>query len=267
MFRQYEITSRGIIAGGLVTVFFLADATSAFAFRPRPGKPVVSLVNASRTKNKVSKRIRATVPAIRTGQLRRLNGYPRVPAVIRRRNPIAVPTRVRRVISSKPAVRPGTVVVSTNPAELTTVLPVRITDNDSNVISGKVLKVVEGRTVLVDTGTGLTTVRLLGVDLMTVDGSHSTESARLHLAELVENQQVVLSFDDMAARQDEDGFTVAYLRRQNDSALINQRMIGDGYALAATTYDYQLFDVLVSEQLKAQEANVGIWAGVETTMR
>ncbi len=255
-----------MIAGGLATVLLLADGTSTFAARSKTRKHVVSLVNTSRAKSKASKRVRSLHPAAYIGRLRRLNGYPHhVSAVGRRRNAVVIPTNVRRVSSRKLAARPRTVVVDTSPAE-STVLPIEVTDNNSNAVSGRVLKVVEGQTVLVDTGIKLIKVRLLGVDLMAVDGSRTDfkEAARQHLAKLIEDQRVLLSFDDTAAKQDEDGVTVAYLRRQSDSVLINRRMIRDGYALAATDYNYQIFDVLVNEQQQAQEAKAGIWAYVES---
>lgn len=272
MFKHNKMAVSGMIMVGLVAFFLLAGAGSTLASRPKAKKNVASVAKArvatakaSKTRVKESTKVRLPVGAGYIRHPRRLQGHSHEPLVVgRRRGRVVGPAIVRHVGSVKLAAHPTTVVVAASPKE-PTVLPVTIVGNGSKPVSGQVVRVIDGQTLLVDTGAKSMRVRLLGVDLMTVEGSRTDfeEAAKQHLAELIEDQWVSLSYDDSVAEKDEDGVTVAYVRRQKDSALINLRMIRDGYALAAMTYDYQLFNVLKGQQEQAGKTKAGIWAYVE----
>ena len=265
MSRQHRITGRGMVAGGLTVILLLTDGTSALAARPKIVKQGVSRVNAARARSKTDKKLRAAGRIAAVGRLRHAKSRPQfVSAVVRRRKPIVIPANGRP--GKTPVTRPRTVVVATHPVE-STVLPVEVPDLGRGIVSGRVVKVTDGQTVIVDTGITLLQVCLLGVELMDDGGSQTDfkDAARVHLAELIEDQQVWLSFDTTAAKQNKDGLIVACLHRRRDSALINQRMVRDGYALAATVYDDQLSDVLLDDQHQARKAKAGLWGSLEST--
>jgi endonuclease YncB( thermonuclease family) len=163
---------------------------------------------------------------------------------------------VRRVPSLSIAGGPATVVVAGQTYEPTVV------KNESQPVAARVVRVIDGQTLLVFSDGDERKVRLLGIDLAAVEEGETAleEAAKLHLAKLVEGKRVSLSYDGSVARKDEDGVEIAYVHRDQDNSFINLRMIRDGYSLAAKAYAYELSDIFSGQQLRAQKRGVGLWA-------
>ena len=144
------------------------------------------------------------------------------------------------------------------------VVPAAVVGDDPEQVSLRVVRVIDGQTLLVAAGKRRWRVRLLGV-VATADESYTDfqEVAKVHLAELVEGKQISLTYDKLVAREDADGIAVAYVHRARDNAFVNRRMIRDGYGLAATGYDHHLSAIFAGQQTRAEEAKAGIWTPVE----
>jgi endonuclease YncB( thermonuclease family) len=137
--------------------------------------------------------------------------------------------------------------------------------DDLQQVSPRVVRVIDGQTLLVAAGERRWRVRLLGVDVAPADESYTDfqEAAKVHLAELVEGKRISLTYDELVAREDADGVNVAYVHRAGDNAFVNRRMIRDGYGLAATGYKHHLSAIFAGQQTRAEEAKAGIWTPVE----
>jgi micrococcal nuclease len=127
-----------------------------------------------------------------------------------------------------------------------------------------VTKVVDGDTIHIARN-GDDTLRLIGMDTPeTVDPRKPVQcfgreaSAKAH--ELLDNQQVWLSFDPSQGRTDKYGRTLAFVWLA-DGSLYAWRMINDGYA-HQYTYDlpYTYRDDLVAAERSAREAGRGLWS-------
>ena len=140
-------------------------------------------------------------------------------------------------------------------------VPGAVVRDDPERVLVRVVRPIDSQTLLVAGDDRRWRVRLLGVDVATRGESPSgdEEAARLYLAELVEGKQVLLTYDDLVAREDTDGVTVAYVHRARDNAFVNRRMIRDGYALAATDYVHHLSAIFGGQQTQAEKAKTGLW--------
>ena len=159
-----------------------------------------------------------------------------------------------------PGIGPALVVVPSGDVEHRGV-PGAVVRDDPERVLVRVVRPIDSQTLLVAGDDRRWRVRLLGVDVATRGESPSgdEEAARLYLAELVEGKQVLLTYDDLVAREDADGVTVAYVHRARDNAFVNRRMIRDGYALAATDYDHHLSAIFAGQQARAEKAKAGLW--------
>ena len=141
------------------------------------------------------------------------------------------------------------------------VVPAAVVGDEPQQVLVRVVRPIDGQTLLVVADDRRWRVRLLGVDVAARGEFPSgyEEAARLHLAELVEGKQVSLTYDNLVAREDADGVTVAYVHCARDNTFVNRRMIRDGYALAATDYVHPLSAIFAGQQTQAEKAKTGLW--------
>ncbi|RLC67314.1 MAG: hypothetical protein DRI52_10975, partial [Chloroflexi bacterium] len=103
-------------------------------------------------------------------------------------------------------------------------------------------------------------VRLLGVTpIYTNQTEEKIEtSSSQFIKNLLTGELVYLQYDPNLARQDENGYTVAYLYRAPDNLFINLEIIRQGYGLSAS-YRHKYSDLFDFYQKKAQADGKGIW--------
>ncbi len=177
--------------------------------------------------------------------------------------PVIAP-RVARVVGVPVVKRVATVNVASGPVVVVEQSKQAV-ENDNQPILGRVVRIIDGQTLLVSSGGNRKKVRLLGIDLVSSEESEGDfeQESKHHLEKLVLGKQVFLTHDGSVAKEDEEGVEVAYVYRKGDNTFLNLKMIRDGYSLAATTYDYQLSDIFSGQQEQAQEQGAGIWAHID----
>jgi len=102
---------------------------------------------------------------------------------------------------------------------------------------GVVTRVVDGDTIHVAVGGADETVRYIGIDTpeSVKPGTPVqcfAEAASAANRRLVDGRRVVLTFD--AERRDRYGRLLAYVRRADDGAFVNEQLVRDGYARTLT---------------------------------
>jgi endonuclease YncB( thermonuclease family) len=129
--------------------------------------------------------------------------------------------------------------------------------------TAKVLRVIDGDTVVVLLDGKQTTVRLIGVDTPeSVDPRKPVQRFGHEAAEflrgLVEGKPVRLSYEPAGARLDRYGRTLAYLRLE-DGTFINRELVARGYAFALTKYPFAYMDDFRAAERAAREKALGLW--------
>jgi len=243
----------GVVMVSVVALCISAPLNSALAAPPKLKTPKAAKFKVPKAV-KAGSKARLATRAMRT-RYRQRNHY-QPPVVVRRATRVVGMPVVRRVPSLSIAGGPAPVVVAGQTHEPTVV------KNESQPVAARVVRVIDGQTLLVLSDGDERKVRLLGIDLAAVEEGETAleEAAKLYLAKLVEGKRISLSYDGSVARKDEDGVEIAYVHRDQDNSFINLRMIRDGYSLAAKAYDYELSDIFSGQQLQAQKRGVGLWA-------
>ena len=77
---------------------------------------------------------------------------------------------------------------------------------------------------------------------------------------LMLNEFVYLSSDSLVADKDEDGNKVRYLYRAPDGLFLNLEIIRQGYAVAASGYDYKHKDLFGFYESKARGDKKGVYS-------
>lgn len=137
-------------------------------------------------------------------------------------------------------------------------------DTEGSGSNATVVRVVDGDTIVVDTGGRELRVRMIGFDTPeSVDPRRPVEcfgkEASRHLAELAPpGTDVRLERD--AEQEDRYGRTLAYVYRASDGVFLNERMLIDGYANVLSIAP----NVAHAEQFRAAErearaAGRGLW--------
>ena len=135
----------------------------------------------------------------------------------------------------------------------------------SSSTTSRVIKVVDGDTVTVETNGVRETIRIIGINTPeTVDPRKPVEcfgqeaSARAH--ELLDNQTVTLETDATQGERDKYDRLLRYVFLQNGSDF-GKQMISEGYAYEytySTPYKYQ--QDYKTSQSDAENAKRGLWA-------
>jgi micrococcal nuclease len=129
----------------------------------------------------------------------------------------------------------------------------------------RLLRVVDGDTVVLDGTTGPVTVRLIGVD--TPESVHPTrpverfgrESAAF-LKTLIGDKPLRLEYEPGPSRRDRYGRTLGYLYREPDGLFVNREIIARGYGHAYTKYPFAFLDDFRATERAAREGRLGLWA-------
>ena len=131
-------------------------------------------------------------------------------------------------------------------------------------VLGTVSEVVDGDTIKAETGRGVESVRLIGVNTPEVDHSGPDddcfgEESKAYLTAMIKGKRIWLTFDEEC--QDQYGRTLAYVHRGTDQNSFVQRMLlqGGWASSYAVQPNVSFRDVFESDQAMAQSANEGIW--------
>jgi len=130
----------------------------------------------------------------------------------------------------------------------------------------KVLRVVDGDTVVLLMEGKQVKVRLIGVD--TPETVHPSKPVQFYGKEaskftgnLLLGESVYLEYEPGSSRRDKYGRTLAYLYRAPDGLFINLEIVRQGYGHAYTVYPFRYLDLFREYEKQAREAGRGLWAG------
>ena len=120
--------------------------------------------------------------------------------------------------------------------------------------AARVIDVLDGDSVMVQTDAGRVEVRLFGIDAPEHRQTYSN-TARKGLEELVNKRDVEL----IPVEKDRFGRTVAQLVRKSDQLNVNKEMVRRGHAWVYRQYNDD--KAWLAIETKAREAKRGLWAG------
>ena len=127
----------------------------------------------------------------------------------------------------------------------------------------KVLRVIDGDTVELQSDKGPFKVRLMGVDTPeTVHPSKPVEpygkEASRFLKNLLRGESVYLEYSQ--SREDKYGRTLAYLYRAPGGLFVNAEIVRQGYGHAYTQYPFKYQELFGKYETRAEEAEKGLWS-------
>jgi micrococcal nuclease len=133
----------------------------------------------------------------------------------------------------------------------------------------RVLRIVDGDTVVLDCDGRPVTVRLIGVDTPeTVHPRKPVErfgrEASAFLKALIGGKPVRIAYEPGPSHTDKYGRTLAYLYLEPGSRCVNREIIARGYGHAYTRYPFALMDDFRAAERDARENNLGLWAAEPT---
>lgn len=131
---------------------------------------------------------------------------------------------------------------------------------------GKVLKVIDGDTVIVRIGKVIERIRLIGVDApelidprLSVAQCYS-KNAREHLKRLIGSNEVLLVRDGRTKNRDTYGRLLRYVYLVGDgSQVVNALLIQNGFARAYTRFPFERAHEFQQYQKTAQTLKSGLW--------
>ncbi|HJP28643.1 MAG TPA: thermonuclease family protein [Dehalococcoidia bacterium] len=122
-------------------------------------------------------------------------------------------------------------------------------------VSADVLRVIDGRTIVVDWGDGEQTVRLIGVELPPF-GDPFHDFTQEVTQSWIEGKEVLLEADQQDG--DEQGRLMRYVFF--DTVMINAALLLNGLGTLTTDHPNILYsDYLLEMERQARESGVGIW--------
>jgi endonuclease YncB( thermonuclease family) len=130
--------------------------------------------------------------------------------------------------------------------------------------ASKVVRVIDGDTVVLMLDGKETTVRLIGVDMPeTVHPTKPVEAYGKEASEFTRNllagESVYVEYEPGPSKLDRYGRTLAYLYRAPDRLFINLEIIRQGYGHAYTEYPFARMEQFREAERKAREADKGLW--------
>lgn len=134
--------------------------------------------------------------------------------------------------------------------------------NDSEAY--KIVRIIDGDTVVALIDGKETKIRLIGVDTPeTVHPKKSVETygkeASQFTRNLLQGESVYLEYEPGAYRRDKYGRLLAYLYRAPDGLFVNLEIIRQGYGHAYTKYPFGKMELFRFYEKKARESNKGLW--------
>jgi micrococcal nuclease len=129
----------------------------------------------------------------------------------------------------------------------------------------KVLRVVDGDTVILLLDGQAVRVRLIGVNTPeTVDPRKPVErfgrEATRFLKELAEGKSVRVAYEPGPSRLDRYGRTLAYLYLEPGRLFINREIVARRYGFAYVKYPFQFMEDFRAAERSARENRLGLWA-------
>ncbi|MBC8453235.1 MAG: thermonuclease family protein [Chloroflexi bacterium] len=122
-------------------------------------------------------------------------------------------------------------------------------------VAADVLRVIDGRTIVVDAGDGEQTVRLIGVELRPF-GDPFYGFTQEVIQSWIDGKQVLLEADERDG--DEQGRSMRYVFLED--IMINAALILNGLARVETEHPNVRYDGYLTEmERQARESGVGIW--------
>jgi micrococcal nuclease len=127
----------------------------------------------------------------------------------------------------------------------------------------KVVRIIDGDTVIIDLDGKETRVRLIGVD--TPETVHPRKPVEFYDKEasrfttnLLKGESVYVEYDQQ--KQDRYGRTLAYLYRAPDGLFVNLEIVRQGYGHAYTKYPFKYLELFHRHERAAREAGRGLWS-------
>ena len=129
-----------------------------------------------------------------------------------------------------------------------------VTDvNDGDTVSIKV-KSIAGFPLKIER------VRLIGIDAPELRQEPWGRSAKRHLKKLISESGWVINVELDTEQRDQYGRLLGYLWNRSSGALINERMIEEGYAVLYTfPPNVKYAERFIESQKRAQSKGLGIW--------
>ncbi len=129
----------------------------------------------------------------------------------------------------------------------------------------KVVKDIDGDTIVVQSGSASETVRLIGVDTPETHDPRKPvqcfgEVAAAKTKSWVEGKQVRLEADPNDSDRDKYHRLLRYVYLP-DGTLLNAELIRQGYGFAYTVFPFARLDEFRNYERIAREGNLGLWAG------
>jgi micrococcal nuclease len=128
----------------------------------------------------------------------------------------------------------------------------------------RVVRVVDGDTVVVQLDGRQTTIRLIGLDTPeTVAPGRPVEGygkeASAYPREMVGGKSVRLEYEPAMRRVDKFGRTLAYLWTVPDGKLVNLAIVEGGYGHAYTAFPFSMIERFRQAEREAREEERGLW--------
>ena len=128
----------------------------------------------------------------------------------------------------------------------------------------RVIRVIDGDTIVVSQAGKSVRVRLIGVDCPEAGGRGKpvewfARESTAYVRSLLDNRSVYLEFDPTGNKIDRYGRTLAHVYRVPDRLWINREIISRGYGFALTRYPFAYLDEFRQAERSAREAGRGLW--------
>ncbi|MCD4762073.1 thermonuclease family protein [bacterium] len=143
------------------------------------------------------------------------------------------------------------------------VLPEDLVDTRGNEIY-RVLYIIDGDTIQVNTDQGRKTVRLLGIDTPEVKGPYTDEEcygreSSSRAKELMIGQNVKLKKDKLNEDKDKYDRLLRYVYL-SDNTFVNELLVKEGYAFLYPWFPFEFYEQFKVHEDKAREEKLGLWS-------
>ena len=128
---------------------------------------------------------------------------------------------------------------------------------EANLIPARATRVFSGQSVevVLAEGSGITKVRIIGIDAPDLRQSPWGEAAKKRLSELVIGLPIDLETDSLKS----DRFNRIQAHIWRDKVLISQQLVKEGFVLANTEYPHSYSKLLIDAREYARLMGLGIW--------
>jgi micrococcal nuclease len=128
----------------------------------------------------------------------------------------------------------------------------------------RVIRVIDGDTIVVSQAGKSVRVRLIGVDCPEAGGRGKpvewfANESSAYVRSLLDGRSVYLEFDPTGNKIDRYGRTLAHVYRVPDRLWINREIVSRGYGFALTRYPFAYLDEFRQAERSAREAGRGLW--------